>query len=78
MEDREQLAVDSLESILIGGPGKCTYVSSLLSKEERARLKQILQANGDVFSWTHSDMTGISPVHPSRKLNVVSSARPVR
>ena len=78
MEDKEQLAVDPLESILIGRPGKCTYVSSLLSEEERVQLQQILQANADVFAWTHSDMIGISPVHASHKLNVVSFARPVR
>ena len=72
------MAVDPLESILIGGPGKCIYVSSLLSEEERARLQQILQANAYVFAWTHSDMIGISPVHASHKLNVVSFARPVR
>ena len=78
MEDKEQLAVDPLESKLIGGPGKCTYVSSLLSGEERARLHQILQANVDVFTWTHLNMIGISPVHASHKLNVVSYARPVR
>ena len=78
MEDKEQLVVDPLESILIGGPGKCTYVSSLLFEEERARLQQILQANADVFSWTHSDMIGINPVHASHKLNVVLSARLVR
>ena len=78
MEDREHLAVDPLESILIGGPSKCTYVSSLLLEEERARLLQILQANADVFAWTYSDMIGISPMHASHKLNVVLSTRPVR
>ena len=78
MEDREQLSVDPLKSILIGGPGKCTYVSSLLSGEERAQLQQILQANADVFAWTHSDIIGINPVHASHKLNVVSSAKLVR
>ena len=78
MEDVEHLAVDPLESILIGKPGKCTYVSSLLSREKRARLQQILQANVDVFAWTHSDMIEISTVHASHKLNVVSSAKPVR
>ena len=78
MEDKEQLVVDPLESILIGRPGKRTYVSSLLTEEERAQLQQILQAKADVFAWTHSDMTGISLMHASHKLNVVSSARPVR
>ena len=78
MKDKEQLAVDPLESILIGGPDKYTYVSSLMKKEERAQLQQILQANADVFDWTHSDMIGIGPMQASHKLNVVSSARPVR
>ena len=78
MEDKEQLVVDPLESILIGGPDKYTYVSSLMTKEDRAQLQQILQANTDVFTWTHSDMTGISHMHASHKLNAVSSARPVR
>ena len=77
MEDREQLAVDPQELTLIGGPGKNTYVSSLLTEEEMAQLQQILQANTDVFAWTHLDMTGISPMHASHKLNVVSSVRPV-
>ena len=65
-------------SILIGGSGKYTYVSSLLIEEERAQLQQILQGNADVFAWTHLNMTGISPMHASHQLNVVSSARPVR
>ena len=34
--------------------------------------------NIDVFAWTHLDMTDISPAQASHKLNVVSSARPVR
>ena len=78
MEDREQLAVDPLESILIGGPDRYTYVSSLLTEDERAQIQQILQANADVFAWIHSDMTGISSMHASHKLNVVSSARPIK
>ena len=50
MEDMEQLVVDPLESILIGGLSNCTYVSSLMFEEERARLQQILQVNADVFA----------------------------
>ena len=34
MEDMEYLVINPLESILIGGPSKCTYVSSLLNEEE--------------------------------------------
>ena len=72
------MVVDPLESLLIGGPDRCTYVSSLLTEEERARLQEVLKANADVFTWTHSDMTGISPVNASHKLNVFPSAKPVR
>ena len=72
------MAVDPLESILISGPGKCTYVNSLLTEKEKARLQQILQANADVFALTHSDIIGISPMHASHKLNVVSFTKPVK
>ena len=78
MEDREQLVVDPLEPILIGGPDRYTYISSLLIEEEKAQIQHILQANADVFAYTHSDMTGISPIHASHKLNVVLSARPIK
>ena len=64
--------------MLIGDPDRCTYVSSLLIGEERAQLQQVLKANADVFAWTLLDMTGISPVHASHKLNVLPSARPVQ
>ena len=77
-EDREQLAMDPQESILLGGPDKHTYVSSLLSEEKKEQLRRVLLGNINVFAWTHSDMTDISPTHASHKLNVVPSARPVR
>ena len=72
------MAVDPLESMIIDGPDRGTYVSSLLTEEERARLQEVLKANTDVFAWTHSDMTRISPVNASHKLNVLPSVRPVR
>ena len=37
----------------------------------------MIQLNADVFSWTHADMTGISPAHASHKLNVSLSTKPV-
>ena len=49
--------MDPLELILVGRPDKHTYVSSLLSKEEKEQLRQVLLDNIDVFDWTHSDMT---------------------
>ena len=70
--------MDPLESILLGGPDKHTYVSSFLSEEEKEQLRQVLFGNIDVFAWTHSNMTRISPTHASNKLNVVPSTRPIK
>ena len=53
--------MDPLESILLGGLDKHTYVSSLLSEEEKDQWRQVFIVNIDVFSWTHLDMIGISP-----------------
>ena len=75
MEDGELLAVDPLESISIAEPDKSTYVSSLLSRGEREQIHLVLLQNMDVFSWTHTDMADINPVHASHKLNVIPSAR---
>ena len=60
------------------GPDRCIYISTLLSEEEKAQLRQVIQLNADVFAWTHADMTGISPTHASHRLNVAPSAKPVR
>ena len=38
----------------------------------------MIQLKNDVFAWTHADITGISPIHASHKLNVALSAKPVR
>ena len=62
----------------LDGPDICIYVSTLLSKEEKAQLCQVIQLNTDVFAWTHADMTGISPTHASHRLNVALSAKSVR
>ena len=70
--------MDPLKSILLGELDKHTYVNSLLSEEEKEQLRQVLLGNVDIFTWTHSDMTDISPTHASHKLNVVPPARSVR
>ena len=70
--------MDPLVSILLGRLDKHTFVISLLFEEEKEQLRQVFLVNIDVFAWTHSDMTGISPAHASHKLNVVLFARPIR
>ena len=78
MEDMEQLAVDPLELMSLAEPDKSTYVSSLLPGAEKKQIRQVLLHNMDVFTWTHSDMADINPVHASHKLNVIPSAWSVR
>ncbi|RVW98440.1 Transposon Tf2-2 polyprotein [Vitis vinifera] len=41
-------------------------------------MRNILRQNHDIFAWAHSDMKGIHPSIASHKLNVFSTARPVR
>ena len=70
--------MDPLETVSLDESDRCIYISTLLSEEEKARLYQVIQFNTDVFSWTHEDMPGISPVHASHKLNVTPSAKRIR
>ena len=70
--------MDPLEEVELDGPEKYTYVSSLLSNEERAQLRLALLPNIDVFAWRHSDMVMIRPMVASHKLNVLPTAKPVR
>ena len=70
--------MDPLEPIFLSGHDKQTYVSSLTFEEEKEQLWQVFLGNIDIFTWTHSDMTDISPTHSSHKMNVIPSARPVR
>ena len=69
--------MDPLKAVSLDGTDKFIYISTLLSQEEKAWLRQV-QFNADVFAWTHADMPGISPVHVEYKLNIAPSAKPVR
>ena len=70
--------MDPLEPLPLGRSDKSTYVSSLMSGEEREQLWRVLLSNADVFAWTQADMIGINPAHASHRLNVIPSARPVQ
>ncbi|RVW60351.1 hypothetical protein CK203_084102 [Vitis vinifera] len=41
-------------------------------------MQNILRQNHDIFAWAHSDMKGSHPSIASHRLNVFSTARPVR
>ena len=70
--------MDPLDTIALDGPEKFTYVNTLLFNEEKEQLKHILLGKADVFAWSHSDMVGIDSTLASHKLNITTSAKPVR
>ena len=70
--------MDPLEKVMMDGPEKFTYASSLLSGNEKEQLRLILLNDVDVFTWNHSNMVGISPRVASHKLNIIPTAKPVK
>ena len=50
MEEKDPLAVNPLEKVTLNKLEKFTYVSSLLSNEEREQLQLILSNNVDIFA----------------------------
>ena len=70
--------MDPLEKEMLDGLEKFTYISSLLSNEEREQLRLMLLNNMNVFTWSHSDMVGINPTVASHELNIIPMARPIR
>ena len=70
--------MDPLEKVMLEELEKFTYVSSLLTNDEKEQLRLALLINIDVFAWSHSDMFGINPMVASHKLNIISTAKPVR
>ena len=70
--------MDPLEEINLDEPKRFTYVSSLLSSEEREQVQLTLLRNIDVFAWRHSDMVRINPTVASHKLNVLPTTKPIR
>ena len=49
-EEKGPLAMDPLEKVTLDGPEKITYISSLLSNEEKEQLRLMLLNNIDLFA----------------------------
>ena len=70
--------MDPLEIVVLDRPEKFTYISTILSSEEREHVQGVLLKNLDVFVGNHSDMVEIDSILASHKLNIVYAAKPVR
>ena len=53
-----------------GEATKMMKIATTLSPEMRTRLIQFFKKNLDVFTWSHEDMSGITPEFIQHKLNV--------
>ena len=70
--------MDPLDIVSLDGPTKFTYVSTLLSSEEKEQLRCVLLGNANVFTWSHSNMARIDPTLASHKLNIIATTKLVR
>ena len=70
--------MDPLEKETLDKPERFSYVSSLLSNEEREQLQLMLLNKIDIFAWSHLDMVGINLMMASPELNIIPMARLVR
>ena len=70
--------MDPLEKVMLDGPEKFTYITSLLSNEEREQLQYVLFHNIDVFAGSHLDRVGINSTMTCHKLNIIPTAKTLR
>ena len=68
----EFIAVDKHDS------SRLLKIGSQLKEELKDQLTDFLRHNLDVFTWTHADMTGISPDVACHILNIDSTKMPVK
>ena len=66
--------MDPLETVVLDALEKFTYVSFLLSNEEKEQLLCVFLINIDVFTWNHSYMIEIDPMLTFHKLNIIPAA----
>ena len=50
MKEKDLLAVDPLEKVMLDGPEKFAYANSLLIDDEKEQLRLALLSNIDVFT----------------------------
>ena len=72
--------VEETVAVLIdpNDPSRTVLVGNLLPEKERLELIEFLKQNLDVFAWTHEDMIGVDPTESVHRLNVKTSAKPVK
>jgi hypothetical protein len=70
--------VEDLKEFEIGDSRKKVHIGSQLPQLMKEDLVAFLRRNGDVFAWSHEDMSGIDPSVIVHKLNVDPNHRLVK
>ena len=80
IEEKGENKMEALETVVLAEDKttKTTRIGTTLSPGMRAKLIQFLKKNLDVFTWSHEDMSGISPEVIQHKLNVNPERKPVQ
>ena len=80
IEEERENKVETLKTMALieDGVTKTTRIGTTLSPEIRNRLIKFLKENLDVFTWSHEDMSGISPKVIQHKLNENPEKKPVQ
>ena len=68
----EEVGVDPTD------PTKKVIIGEDLDRDLKTDLIAFLKSKADQFSWTHRDMTGISPEVITHKLNIDTNMKPVQ
>ena len=58
--------------------GKAFYLANALDSKDRQSYVSLLSEFSDVFAWSPSDLTGISPRLGEHRIDLVEGAVPVR
>ena len=79
IEKKEEDKVEALKTVELaeGEATKTTRIGTTLRLEMRTSLVQFLKENIDDFTWSHKDMSGISPEVIQHKLNVDSERKSI-
>ena len=80
IEEKGENKMEALEIVVLAEDKttKTTRIGTTLSLGMRAKLIQFLKKNLDVFTWSHEDMSRISPEVIQHKLNVNPERKPIQ
>lgn len=80
LEDGGQQTVDELVEINLGSEDdpRPTFVSAILTPEEREDYKNFLMQYRDCFAWSYKEMPGLDPQVATHKLSIDPQYRPIK